>query len=84
MVVLKLDAIKLLKFSIPPTPSISRDTANNLVSNASIGNLWYKNGTAISDTTQKIKPSGTEPNGSYTVKTTQNGCVSALSSPYYF
>jgi hypothetical protein len=22
--------------------------------------------------------------GSYTVKTTQNGCVSALSSPYYF
>jgi hypothetical protein len=78
------DAIILLKFSTPTTPSISRDTANNLVSNATVGNVWYKNGAAISDTTQKIKPSGTEPNGSYTVKTTQNGCVSALSSPYYF
>ena len=78
------DAIKLLKFSTPPTPLISRDTANNLVSNATVGNIWYKNGTILSDTTQKIKPSGNEPNGSYTVKTTQNGCVSALSSPYYF
>ena len=77
-------AIILLKFSTPTTPSISRDTANNLVSNATVGNVWYKNGAAISDTTQKIKPSGTEPNGSYTVKTTQNGCVSALSNPYYF
>ena len=65
----------------PTTPTITRDTANNLVSNASIGNLWYKDGTAITDTTQKIKPSTV---GSYTVKTTQNGCVSALSSPYYF
>ena len=78
------EAIKLLKFSTPSTPTISRDTANNLVSSVSIGNVWYKNGTAINDTTQKIKPSGTEPNGSYTVKTTQNGCVSAVSSPYYF
>ena len=78
------EAIKLLKFSTPSTPTISRDTANNLVSSVSIGNVWYKNGTAINDTTQKIKPSGTEPNGSYTVKTTQNGCASAVSSPYYF
>ncbi len=75
------DAIKLLKFSTPTTPSITRDTSNSLVSNASIGNLWYKDGTAITDTTQKIKPSAV---GSYTVKTTQNGCVSSLSSPYYF
>ncbi len=65
----------------PTTPAITRDTANNLVSNASIGNVWYKDGTAITDTTQKIKPSAV---GSYTLKTTQNGCVSALSSPYYF
>ncbi len=78
------DAIKLLKFSTPTTPSITRDTSNSLVSNANVGNVWYKNGTILSDTTQKIKPSGNEPNGSYTVKTTQNGCVSALSSPYYF
>ncbi len=75
------EAIKLLKFSTPSTPTITRDTSNSLVSNASIGNLWYKDGAAITDTTQKIKPSAV---GSYTVKTTQNGCVSALSSPYYF
>ncbi len=75
------DAIKLLKFSTPTTPTITRDTSNSLVSNSTIGNVWYKDGTVITDTTQKIKPSVV---GSYTVKTTQNGCVSALSSPYYF
>jgi hypothetical protein len=78
------DAIKLLKFSTPSIPTISRDSSNSLVSSASIGNLWYKDGAAITDTTQKIKLSDPSKVGSYTVKTTQNGCVSALSSPYYF
>ena len=78
------DSVLFKSYALPSTPTISRDTANNLVSNATVGNVWYKNGTILSDTTQKIKPSGNEPNGSYTVKTTQNGCVSALSSPYYF
>ena len=78
------EAIKLLKFSTPSTPTISRDTANNLVSSVSIGNVWYKDGAATKDTTQKIKLSDPTNVGSYTVKTTQNGCVSALSSPYYF
>jgi hypothetical protein len=75
------DTIEIKKFNIPSTPTISRDTSNSLISNASIGNTWYKDGTAISDTAQKIKPSAV---GSYTAKTTQNGCVSALSTPYYF
>jgi Secretion system C-terminal sorting domain len=75
------DTIEIKKFNIPSTPTISRDTSNSLISNASIGNVWYKDGTAISDTAQKFKPSAV---GSYTVKTTQNGCVSALSNPYYF
>ena len=79
--VISSDTIQITKSSIPASPVIIRDTANNLVSNANIGNVWYKDGAAISDTTQKIKPSAV---GSYTVKTTQNGCVSALSSPYYF
>jgi peptidoglycan hydrolase-like protein with peptidoglycan-binding domain len=35
----------------------------------------------ILDTAQKFKP--TSP-GSYTIKTTQNGCISALSNPYYY
>jgi len=65
----------------PAIPVISRDTSNSLVSNANIGNVWYKDGTAITDTTQKIKPTAV---GSYTVKTTQNGCVSSLSNPYYY
>jgi hypothetical protein len=79
--VVSSDTIQITKSTIPASPVIIRDTSNSLLSNASIGNTWYKDGTAITDTTQKIKPSTV---GSYTVKTTQNGCSSALSSPYYF
>ena len=78
--VVSSDTINILKYPIPSTPILSRDTASNLVSNTSIGNTWYKDGTALTDTAQKIKP--TAP-GAYTVKTTVNGC-SATSNPYYF
>jgi hypothetical protein len=65
---------------IPVAPLLSRDTANNLISN--VGRVtWFKDGTQISDTTQKFKPTSA---GSYSVKTTQNGCISAMSSPYYY
>jgi hypothetical protein len=67
--------------SIPSVPIITRDTANNLISNSAKGNIWYKDGIILKDTAQKIKP--TTP-GSYTAKTTQNGCVSSLSTPYYY
>jgi hypothetical protein len=82
--VVSSDTIQITKTSIPPTPTISRDSTNNLSSSASIGNIWYKDGAATKDTTQKINLSDPSKVGSYTVKTTQNGCVSALSSPYYF
>jgi hypothetical protein len=82
--VVSSDTVQITKVSIPATPLISRDTSNSLSSSASIGNVWFKDGTAITDTTQKIKLSDPSKVGSYTVKTTQNGCVSALSSPYYF
>jgi hypothetical protein len=75
------DVIVVLKYSTPTPPSISRDTANNLVSTSSFRNTWFKDGTLIADTSQKFKP--TSP-GSYTVKTSQDGCISAMSSPYYF
>jgi hypothetical protein len=75
------DVIVILKFSNPVTPILSRDTSNSLISNALIGNTWFKDGILISDTTQKLKPSSP---GSYSVKTTQNGCISAMSSPYYY
>jgi hypothetical protein len=78
------DSVLFKSYSLPTTPTISRDTSNSLISSASIGNIWYKDGAAIKDTTQKIKLSDPSNVGSYTVKTTQNGCVSALSSPYYF
>jgi hypothetical protein len=75
------DTIQIKKFSLPSTPTISRDTANNLVSSAAVRNTWYKDGAAISDTTQKIKPSGA---GSFTVKTSENGCASVASNAYYY
>jgi len=66
---------------IPSAPILSRDTANYLVSTAAIGNTWYKDGVAITDTNFKYKPSSP---GAYTVKTTQNGCTSVASLAYYF
>ena len=65
---------------LPSAPTLSRDTANILLSGVS-GTTWYKDGSLITDTTQKFKPS---TSGSYSVKTTQNGCTSALSTPYYY
>jgi hypothetical protein len=44
-------------------------------------NTWYKDGILISDTTQKFKPSTA---GSYSVKTTTNGCTSVMSAAYYY
>jgi hypothetical protein len=68
------------KLAIPFAPTLSRDTANNLVASIN-GITWYKDGNALTDTTQKIKPT---TGGSYTAKTTQNGCTSPLSTPYYY
>ena len=79
--VISSDTVQIKKIATPSAPTLSRDTSNNLISNALIGNTWYKDGILISDSTQKFKPSSP---GSYTVKTTQNGCVSAMSSPYYY
>jgi len=72
--------IQITKYPVPSPPSLSRDVDNNLVSN-SIGNIWYKDGVKIADTTQKIKPTS---NGIYTATTTQNGCTSSISEGYYY
>ena len=64
----------------PLQPALSRDSLNFLVANAN-GVIWYKDGIALKDTTQKFKPS--EP-GSYTIKASQNGCSSISSLPYYY
>jgi len=65
---------------IPTAPSLSRDTANFLLSGAP-GTTWYKDGNAITDTAQKYKPATP---GSYTAKTTTNGCTSVMSAAYYY
>ena len=75
------DSVYIKVNSIPPTPFISRDTSNNLISSVSIGNIWYKDGAQIADTAQKFKPSAP---GLFTVKSVQNGCNSLLSSGYYY
>jgi hypothetical protein len=67
--------------STPGSPTLSRDTANYLVSSATKGNIWYKDGVAIQDTTAKFKPT---TSGAYTAKTMENGCISATSATYYF
>jgi hypothetical protein len=75
------DTLIVKKLPVPIIPTISRDTSNSLISSALVGNTWFKDGALISDTTQKFKPSSA---GSYSVKTTQNGCISIMSSPYYY
>ncbi|MEI6189780.1 MAG: T9SS type A sorting domain-containing protein [Chitinophagia bacterium] len=78
--VISSDTVQIKKYSIPTAPTLVRDADNNLVSGAS-GTTWYKDGVAITDTTQKYKPAAA---GSYTAKTTTNGCTSALSAAYYY
>jgi len=79
--VISSDTVSLIKYAIPSAPALSRDTASYLVSNVTKGINWYKDGVVLTDTAQKIKP--TAP-GSYTAKTTQNGCTSSASSSYYY
>lgn len=75
------DSVEIKEFPKPITPTIETDKNLNLVSSALYGNLWYLNGLFNNDTTVSIKP--TQSN-LYTVKTIQNGCVSAMSSGFYY
>lgn len=74
------DTISIIKYPLPLAPIIFRDSINNL-STKTNNNTWIKDGTIQSDTSQKIKPISS---GLYTVKTTQNGCTSLTSLPYYY
>lgn len=75
------DKFNFTVFSIPGIPLISRDSAGNLVSSASVGNRWYKEGALITDTLLKFKPSTP---GNYSLKSIVNGCTSAMSTTYYY
>jgi hypothetical protein len=64
----------------PDPPFIFKDSLNNLVSNSK-SNIWYKDGIKIGDTTSYVKPLS---NGNYSAQTYVNGCLSKMSSPYYY
>ncbi len=67
---------------IPAKPTISRDANGNLVSTATAGNQWYKDGTLLTGITgTTYKPDAA---AHYTVKSTVNGCTSAASEQYYY
>jgi hypothetical protein len=78
--IISSDTIQIKKLAIPGAPTLSRDTANFLLSGAA-GTTWYKDGSSITDTAQKYKPTAA---GSYTAKTTTNGCTSVMSAAYYY
>ena len=63
------------------TPTISKDSSNVLMSSSQFGNHWYQDGKALPDTTRKFKPVAA---GNYSVKTSQNGCPSDMSSNFNF
>lgn len=67
---------------IVPTPVISIDANNKLMSSVANGNQWYLNGNIIiGATAQTYQPT---QSGNYTVSDTLNGCTSDLSTPYNF
>ncbi len=65
----------------PNAPTLVRDTAGNLVSSSTNNVSWYKDGVLLTNTGATFKPTSV---GSYTIKTTLNGCTSAFSNPYYY
>ena len=75
------NSVNLLVNLIPSTPTIYRDSLNNLVSSSVNKNIWYKDGVQLTDSIQKYKPTAI---GSYTVKAFQNGCYSLSSNSYYY
>lgn len=65
-----------------PTPVITLDASNNLVSSASAGNQWYLDGNLIAGANgQTYHPT---QSGSYTVRDTLNNCVSDFAAAYSF
>jgi hypothetical protein len=68
--------------AIPVKPVITRNANGDLVSSATTGNQWYKDGVLISGATvQTYKPTTA---GNYTVVVTQNGCASPTSDAFNF
>lgn len=68
--------------ALPAKPTIVLDASYNLVSNASTGNQWYKEGAIVAGATAAtFKPSS---NGTYSVKVTSGGCSSDMSANFNY
>ena len=68
--------------TVVPTPLITLDASNNLVSNAATGNQWYLDGNLIAGANgQTYRP---VQSGSYTVRDTSNNCLSDFAAAYNF
>lgn len=68
--------------AIPQKPTVTRDPNANLVSSASAGNQWYKEGVSIQGATGvSYKPLEV---AYYSVSSTVNGCAGPQSENYYY
>lgn len=71
-----------ISVNIVPSPVITLNSSNQLVSSISTGNQWYLNGVIIAGANdQTYQPT---QSGTYTVKSTINGCSSDFSSGYNY
>ena len=75
------DLVTVSKIPIPATPNIIRAQNGNLLSNYNSGNKWYKDNILLTDTTSFLAPKGV---GNYSLQTSQNGCISQMSTSYYY
>lgn len=73
--------IDVSKIKTPTTPVLGRDANGNLSAATTFNLVWYKDAQLLTDTSKFIKPTS---NGSYTVRASDNGCLSALSSSYFY
>lgn len=66
----------------PPTPDITKDNENNLISSSPEGNQWYLEDKIITGATAQVyKPL---QNGKYTVRVSRDGCTGPASQPYIY
>jgi hypothetical protein len=75
------NAIAVTSNPTPPQPTITQN-GNTLESSAPSGNQWYKNGLLLQGATANTYTPNSA--GAYTVKVTQNGCSSAMSTVHAY
>lgn len=75
------DTVSIFVKPTPPPPVITQN-GKDLISSSLLGNQWYTNGQAIAGATAQTFTPATS--GFYTVRVTENGCVSSASNEFGF